>query len=132
MFGVVGLCAAWEKFELPGSIVWRAQRTLRREQARLLRASTAELVAQAREAVRSERWEGFRPGRALLELENDAWTDENLVRVLEDLSVALGDDDRARGRAGRSSNEFEFYDCGLASILAALEARRRTPGASDP
>lgn len=134
MFGVVGLVFAWESLQLPGSIVWRARRSLKREQARLRRVPTADLVSEVREAIRYERWERLAAGRALLEPVNDRWTDETLLQGLEALLAAVNEDDRATGRSGRDSGYFEFHDCGLASICEALEHRRKAAAgqASDP
>jgi hypothetical protein len=113
--------------------MWRAQRTLKRALERRQRAPTAELVAEAREAIRSERWDRLAAGRALLEHANDHWTDEALLRALEALLAAVNEDDRAHGRSGRASGYFEFHDCGLASICEALTARLKSSGqASDP
>jgi len=38
--------------------------------------------------------------------------------------------DKVQGRPGRGGNVFEFYDCGLASILEALD--KRTAPAPQP
>jgi hypothetical protein len=132
MFAVVGLWWSWERLELPGSTGWRARRSLKREQERLRRAPTAELASEARRAVAYEKWERLGPGRALLE--RDQWTDEDLLQALEALYAAVNDDDRLKGRRfGRGSGGFEFNDCGLASICAALVLRRdRRGNASDP
>ena len=126
MFAVIGVVAVWEYLQLPGSIIWRAQRTLRRHIERLGRESTAELVARARKEIHAERWEGFGPARALVE--RDDWTDEALLRALEDLYAALSADDRAKGRSARGGAVFEFYDCGLASICDALKKRLPSGG----
>jgi hypothetical protein len=130
MFVVVGLWFAWEWLQLPGSIGWRARRSLKREQARLRRVPTAELASEARSAIAYEKWERFGPARTLLE--QDRWTDESLLQALEALYTAVNDDDRSKGRFGRDSGAFEFNDCGLASICEALVDRRRRSGdASD-
>jgi hypothetical protein len=121
MFALVGVVLVWERLELPGSIMWRARRSQKRESARLLRASTEVLLSEARSAVTYEHWEKFAPARALLE--GDRWTDAELLRVLDELFAALSEDDTAKSRAGRDSNWFEFYDCGLASIVEALQKR---------
>ena len=126
MFAVLGLFAVWERFQLPGSIMWRAQRTLRRHVERLSRMSTAELVAEARKSIQAARWERFGPARTLLE--KDDWTDAGLLRVMDELYAALSDVDRAKGRAGPGSEVFEFYDGGLASIYEAIKKRRSPPG----
>ena len=128
MFALIGVVVVWERFALPGSIMWRANRSLKRRNARLLRASTEVLLSEARSAVQYEHWERFAPVRALLQ--DDRWTDAALLRVLEELFAALSEDDAATGRLGRGGNVFEFYDCGLASILEALE--KRTPPAPHP
>ena len=84
-----------------------------------------------REALGYERWERFSPVPALLG-ESD-WTDERLLRALDELYVALRDDDRAKGRSSRESAVFEFHDCGLAAIREALQRRRDdTDAASRP
>ena len=133
IFGLVGLVVGWEWLQLPGSIMWRARRTMQREQARRRRAPTADLLAEARDAIRYERWDRLAAGRALLEHENDHWTDETLLQALEGLLAAVNDDDRAQGRSGRDSGYFEFHDCGLAWICEALTDRRKNSGqASDP
>ena len=121
MFALVGVVVVWERLGLPGSIVWRARRSQKRESARLLRASTEVLLSEARSAVHYEHWERFAPARALLQ--DDRWTDAALLRVLDELFAALNEDDQAKGRSGRDSNYFEFYDCGLASIVEALQNR---------
>ena len=121
MLAVIGVVVVWEYFALPGSIIWRARRFDKRESARRLRASTEVLLSEARSAVRYEHWERFAPARALLQ--DDRWTDAALLRVLEELFAVLSEDDKVKGRPGRGGNVFEFYDCGLASILEALEKR---------
>jgi len=130
MFGVAGLWFVWEWLQLPGSIVWRARRWTRREQARLRRAPTATLAAEARSAIAYEKWERLAPARTLLE--QDRWTDESLLQALEALYAAVNEDDRSKGRSGRDSGSFEFHDCGLASICEALVHRGgRSGNASD-
>lgn len=128
MFALVGVVAVWQYLALPGSIVWRARRFQQREHARLLRASTDVLLSEARSAVRYEHWERFAPARALLQ--DDRWTDAALLRVLDELFAALNEDDEVKGRSGRDSSVFEFYDCGLASIFEALQ--KRTAPAANP
>jgi hypothetical protein len=128
MFALVGVVVVWERLELPGSIMWRARRSQEREAARLLRASTDVLLSEARSAITYEHWERFAPARALLQ--GDRWTDAELLRVLDELFAAVGEDDNVNGRSGRASNYFEFYDCGLASIVEAL--RKRTAPAPAP
>ncbi len=56
----------------------------------------------------------------------DAW----LLSVLDDLYAALRRDDLEKGRSGRDSSVFEFYDCGLAAICAALKWRVPDPFAT--
>jgi len=130
MFVVVGLWSAWEWLQLPGSIGWRARRWLKREQERLRRVPTAELVSQARSAIAYEKWDRLGPARTLLE--QDSWTDASLLQTLEALYAAVSEDDRSKGRFGRDSGAFEFNDCGLASICEALVDRhRRSANASD-
>jgi len=123
MFGLVGLVFVWEWLQLPGSIMWRPRRTLERAQERRRRASTADLLTEARAAIRSERWDQLAAGRALLDGGNDRWTDDTLLRALEALLAAVNEDDRVHGRSGRASGYFEFHDCGLASICEALADR---------
>jgi hypothetical protein len=125
MFVVVGLWFAWEWLQLPGSIGWRARRRLKREQERLRRVPTAELVSEARSAITYEKWERLGPARTLLE--QDSWTDERLLQTLESLYAAVNEDDRSKGRFGRDSGAL-FNDCGLASICEALVDRRRRSG----
>jgi len=126
MVALVGVSLVWEKLELPGSIGWRARRFRKRENERLFRTSPADLLAEARKAVRYEQWERFAPARALFQ--EEPWTDERLLGLLEELYAALAGDDRAKGLSGRSGSVFEFYDCGLASITEALEKRTRSAG----
>src|SRR5437763_15629995 len=98
MFALAGLWALWERFELPGSIMWRAQRSLRRHIERLGRLSTAELVSETRKIIGYEEWKHIGQARALLE--RDDWTDQSLLRALEDLCKALYEDDEAHDRRG--------------------------------
>jgi hypothetical protein len=130
---MVGLAAlfglwlgVWERFELPGSIGWRVRRSREREQDRLRRAPIADLVSEIRASIRYERWEGLGPAGTLLS--EDRWTDETLLRALEAFRTAVDQDDAAKGRSGRDSGAFEFYDCGLAAIHEALQKRHADAG----
>ena len=121
MVGLVAVVATWEYLGLPGSIMWRARRATKRDGERRLRAPTADLLAEAQAAVRFEHWERFGPADALLRA--STWSDEQLLRALEELFAAARDDDASKGRSGRDSNVFEFHDCGLAWIADALRTR---------
>jgi hypothetical protein len=120
--GLFGLWLVWERFGLPGSIAWRALRSTERNAARLRRAPIADLLSEVRDALRGERWEQMGPAPALLG--EDRWTDDRLLRALDELFAALRADDESKGRSGRDSNYFEFHDCGLAAICEALQKRR--------
>lgn len=120
LFGVWRLA---EELGLPGSITWFAKRTSKKEEERLLRMPTAELVSEARQIIRSWGFQTLPPGE--LFLREDDWSDDELVHALNELYGAIVEDDEKRARSGRDSGYFDFYDSGLAWILAALEKRAR-------
>jgi hypothetical protein len=69
--------------------------------------------------IRFERWERFAVADRILR--RDAYTDDQLLDDLRELYeevVAATPDAHGPG-----SDEFEFYDCGLVSIIEALEER---------
>jgi len=122
--GFVLLFGVWrlaEALGLPGSIVWFAKRSAKKEEERRLGTPTADLVREARETIRT--W-GFRelPPTELF-LREDDWSDEELIVALNELYGAIIEDDDRHGRAGRDSRHFDFHDSGLAWILAAVEKR---------
>jgi hypothetical protein len=121
LIGVGVVSVFWQGSSLPGSIAWRARQTLRRRKAQLMKAPTAELVADARSAVRFERWERFPAGKTLVV--EDIKDDAQLRVVINQLFAAVTEEDREKNRRGRDGNYFEFYDSGLALVLEVLEER---------
>jgi hypothetical protein len=78
-------------------------------------------VKEVRDRIRLKRWEHF-PAAARI-MARGAQSDAQLLEDVRALCAeVIGADGRARGPG---SNEFELYECGLISILEALEARVR-------
>ncbi len=123
LIGVGVLVLFWQGSSIPGSIAWRARRAMRQRKAQLMKAPSAELLADARRAVQFERWERFPAGKTLVvdDIKNDA----QLRVVINQLFAAVTEEDREKNRRGRDGNYFEFYDSGLALVLEVLEGRMK-------
>jgi hypothetical protein len=125
---VLGLL--WQFTPFPGSIDWRARQALRRLRAQRNKASTVELLVEARRAVQFERWERFPAGKTLVT--DEIHSDARLREVIRKLFTEVTEEDRERNRDGRDGNYFEFYDSGLAMLLEVLEDRLKVaPRAAD-
>ncbi len=107
-----------------------ARRAARRHGARVRKASTAELLAEARSGVRLEHWERFPAGKMLMA--EDMKNAESLRDALRKLFEEVTQEDREKNQHGRDSNFFEFYDSGLILILEVLEKRLKTPPNAGP
>ncbi len=119
---LVGIAIAYFFRQLPSLfapvIVWRERR---RYKARLRKAASTELLAEARAGVRRRGWQRFRTGKTLLV---EAIPGDALLRdLLTQLLAEVTEEDRERNRRGRESNEFEFCESGLNLVLEALEER---------
>jgi hypothetical protein len=126
MAAIVATFFLWmlaEKYRLPGSIMWRAARSTRREQARRATATTVELVQDARRGVRSMGLERFEASKTLFR--EGEWSDAHLLAVLNALYAALAAEDKEKNEHGHGSLVFFFHDGGLASICEALAHRTR-------
>ncbi len=93
--------------------------------SRLREAPLEELTKRCAEAVLSEQWERLDAGRSIVDGEN--WTERSLLDALNVLWTKITEEDGGRGRTGRDSNYFEFYDSGLAGITEALHDRLGIP-----
>jgi hypothetical protein len=107
-----------------------ARRGARQHRARIRKASTAELLEEARRRVRSEQWERFPTGKALMV--EDVQSDDRLRDALTKLWDEVTQEDREKNQHGRDSNYFEFYDSGLVLIQQVLEERLKTPPNAGP
>jgi hypothetical protein len=87
-----------------------------------MRTPADDLAREAVGAIDSERWGHFAAAESLSQ-RSEQWTDVALIEALENLWREVIADDQARGRQGRDSNRFEFYDTGLAVMLEVLRER---------
>lgn len=89
-----------------------------------MRASTDELVTEARSAIRSVRWERFEAGATIIH--DDDWTPCGLLDALNQLMAEIDEEDSRRGlEGGPGSYKFQFYDVGLACLTEVLRDRVR-------
>jgi hypothetical protein len=107
-----------------------ARRGARRHHARIRKASTAELVEEARRGIRSEHWQRFPAGKMLMV--EDVQSDEGLRDALQKLWAEVTQEDREKNQHGRDSNYFEFYDSGLVAIEEVLAERLKTGRRAGP
>jgi hypothetical protein len=97
------------------------RRDQRRTAARQ-RATTGELLIDAKDAVRSEGWQRFKSGERILSLEQSC-AESDFYLALKTLWAEACDEDHQKGRSGRDSNFFELHDCGMAALTEELERR---------
>lgn len=73
----------------------------------------------------SNSWDRFKTTQSMLQ--KITWTDKELLDGLENLFSEAVEEDKEKGRSGRDSNYFDFYDCGFASHCEALRDRLGLP-----
>lgn len=100
-------------------LFWSAARKAREAREDLAALPAEKLVEEVRRLIRFERWERFRSADRILS--SDEWTDASLLDGLKDLRAEVAAEQP--GNVGRDSNLFEFYDCGLMSIVELLQKR---------
>lgn len=84
---------------------------------------TADANRRAKDILKilSTDWKRFKTAQAMLQ--KTVWTDQELLEGLESVFTEATKEDAEKGRSGRDSNYFEFYDCGFASHCEALRNR---------
>ena len=125
---LAGLWLAWQFLDLPGSIAWRSARFQKKEFDRCFRASTQELVSTVRRWASSEGITALEPAKRMVP--DQDWTDASLLDLLNQLKIAIIEDDRSRNLSGPDSLLYWYFDSGIGTLHEALHARVR--GASRP
>lgn len=76
------------------------------------------LARQAQIALRSQGWQRFPEGAAIIA--RTSWTSADLLHALDRLFDAIAAEYKARGEGGNASSYLGFYDGGLRVIRDAL------------
>ena len=88
---------------------------------------TADANRRAKDILKilSTDWIRFKSAQAMLQ--KSSWTDQELLEGLENIFAEATKEDTEKGRSGRDSNYFDFYDCGFARHCEALRSRLGIP-----